>query len=92
MNTLTPISTAATTVIRSVAGTLVSITVTGGTAGTIKIYDNASSATASDLKIDFDSTNALGTYTFDGDFKNGIVIVTSAATKLTVSSRGPGNF
>lgn len=79
----TYISTATTTVCKSGAGHLGKITVQGGTAGTIIGYDNtAASGTA---LFSFDSTNALATYTFDVVFGTGLTIVTSAATKLTVS-------
>ena len=85
----TTISTATTTVCRSTAGKLVRIIVTGGTAGTIKIYDHAS--LASNLKVDFDSTNALNTYEFDMDMANGVVVVTGGATKVNIIT-GSSNF
>ena len=86
----TTISTAATTVCHSQKGKLVGIVVTGGTAGTIKIYDHASAAT--NLIVDFDSTNALKDYNFYGmNFENGLVVVTGAATKLTVLTAPQGN-
>lgn len=80
------ISTAATTVIAARPGTLIEITVEGGTAGTITGYDNASAASGTKI-FDFDSTNALQTYKFDSEFFNGLTIVTSQATKVTVSYR-----
>lgn len=79
------ISTATTTVIRTGAGLLHTITVNGGTAGTIIAYDNTSAAGT--IIASFDSTNALETYTFDVSFSTGLTIITSAATKLTVSYR-----
>lgn len=80
---VTSISTGVTTLVATGTCTLHTITVTGGTTGTIKVYD-ALTATGT-AKIDFDTTNALATYTFDIAFATGMTIVTSAATKLTVS-------
>ena len=78
----TAISTATTTVIRTGAGVLDRIIVTGGTTGTIVIYDNVA---ASGTKIaDFDTTNALANYVFNAAFATGLTIITSAATKITV--------
>jgi hypothetical protein len=87
---LTYISTATTTVCRSVKGKLVGIIIEGGTAGTIIGYDNASSA-AGNIVFSFDSTNALKDYNFFGaNFVNGLVVVTGAATKLTVLTAPQG--
>lgn len=84
-NTSTYIITATTTTIKTGAGVLHSITVEGGTAGTITVYDNTA---ASGTKLaDFSSTNALATYLLDVAFATGLTVVTSAATSLTVSSR-----
>lgn len=80
---VTPISTGTTTLVATNACTLHTITVTGGTTGTIKVYD-AITATGTP-KIDFDTTNTIATYTFDIAFATGMTIVTSASTKLTVS-------
>ena len=82
-NLYTYISTAATTVVRSVKGRLHTVIVQGGSAGTIVFYDNATVASGN-IIASFDSTNAIGTYIFDCDIVNGLVCVTSAATKLTV--------
>lgn len=82
MNRIVHISTAATTVVKNGKGSLHEIIVTGGTAGTITVYDNTSAA---GTKIaEFDSTNALASYRFNCVFENGLTIVTSAATKLSV--------
>ena len=70
----TYILTAATTICRSTPGKLHTITVQGGTGGTIV--------------FSFDSTNALMSYHFDINLAKGLTIVTGAATKLTVST-GP---
>jgi hypothetical protein len=81
-NTYTYISTAATTIVRSVKGRLHTLIVQGGTAGTIIGYDSASAASGN-IVFSFDSTNAIATYVFDCDLANGLVIVTSQATKVT---------
>jgi len=79
------ITTATTTTVKSGSGFLHTITVVGGTAGTITV-DDATSATTPTICA-FDSTNAIATYTFDVAFTTGLTIVTSAATKLVVSYR-----
>lgn len=84
-HTSTYISTATTTTPHSVAGVLHSITIQGGTAGTVIVYDNT--AASGTILASFDSTNALATYTFNVAFGTGLTVITSAATKLTVSSR-----
>lgn len=84
--TSTYISTATTTTIKSGTGQLGSIIVTGGTAGTIIVYDNT--AASGTILASFDSTNALNEYDFKGvPFYTGLTVITSAATKLTVVSR-----
>lgn len=77
------ISTATTTQVKTGAGLLHTITVNGGTAGTIIVYDETSGT--SNIIASFDSTNAIATYTLDVSFTTGLKIVTGAATKLTVS-------
>jgi hypothetical protein len=84
-HTYATITTATTTTVKSGAGTLRSIIVTGGTAGTIAITDNTTSGGTSIAS--FDSTNAIATYTFDAAFSTGLTIVTGAATKITVVYR-----
>ena len=79
------ISTATTTTVKTGAGHLHSIVVNGGTAGTIIGYDNT--AASGTILFSFDSTNALNTYMFDVSFYIGLTIITSAATKLSVSYR-----
>ena len=85
MNKSTYISTAATTIVRSKPGKLHTVTVQGGTTGTIIGYDSLALA-AGNIVFSFDSTNALQTYTFDVDLNLGLVVVTAAATKLTIST------
>jgi hypothetical protein len=86
MYTPTYISTAATTVVKSTGGELGNIIVQGGSAGTIIGYDNASSASG-DIVFSFDSTNAIAPYEFKCRLVKGLVVVTSANTKLTVNTR-----
>ena len=84
-NNATYISTATTTVVKTGAGLLHTIVVQGGTTGTIIGYDNT--AASGTILFSFDTTVALATYTFDVSFAVGLTVVTSAATKLTVSAR-----
>ena len=84
-NNGTYISTATTTVVKTGAGLLHTIVVQGGTTGTIIGYDNT--AASGTILFSFDTTVALATYTFDVSFAVGLTVVTSAATKLTVSAR-----
>jgi len=84
-NNATYISTATTTVVKTGAGLLHTITVTGGTAGTIVVYDNT--AASGTILASFASTNALATYTFNVSFSVGLTVVTSAATLVTISAR-----
>ena len=79
------ISTATTTVCKTGAGLLNTVTVQGGTAGTIIGYDNT--AASGTILFSFSSTNALATYTFNVSFAIGLTVVTSAATQLTISAR-----
>lgn len=78
----TYISTQTTTVVKAAPGVLHGIIVTGGTAGTIIIYDNASGAGT--VIANFDSTVVFQPYIFDVNVSQGITIVTGAATKITV--------
>jgi len=84
-NKPTYIATATTTVVRSQPGRLHTVTVQGGTTGTIIGYDNASAASG-DIVFSFDSTEALQTYTFDVDLNLGLTVITGQATKLTIST------
>lgn len=77
------IATATTTVVKTGAGILHAITVEGGTAGTIIVYDNT--AATGTILASFSSTNALQTYVFDVTFATGLTVITSAATQLSVS-------
>lgn len=81
----TYISTATTTTVKSGAGVLQSIIVNGGTTGTIIGYDNT--AGSGPIIFSFDTTNALAPFMFNIAFTTGLTIVTSAATKITVTYR-----
>lgn len=78
------ISTGATTVVVSGAGTLHTLNILGGTAGTITVYDNT--AGSGTVLAAFASTNTPGCFVFDIAFHLGLTIVTSAATQITVST------
>lgn len=79
----TPITTAATTVIKTGRGTFGGIQVQGGLTGTITVYDNTSAA--GKVLANFDTTVAISpTYEFHAGFSVGLTVVTSAATKITV--------
>ena len=80
------IAAAASTLVKTGPGTLRSITVNKGVAGTITIYDGT---TASGTKIGTITMPAdwLGTLTFDAAFAVGLYIVTSVASDITVSYR-----
>lgn len=77
------IVTATTTVIKTGPGLLHTITVAGGTAGTIIVYDNT--AASGTVLANFSSTNAIQTYIFDVAFTTGLTIITSAATSVSVA-------
>lgn len=79
------ISTATTTVVKSGSGFLHTITVSGGTAGIITVYDNT--AASGTVIVAFASTNALNTYIFNETFGTGLTIVTAAATQINISYR-----
>lgn len=82
----TAISTAATTVVKNAAGVLKRLVFQGGDAGTVEVYDHASAATGTPF-LDFDSGNPVTSIEVDAEVSNGIVIVTSAATKVTAIYR-----
>ena len=77
---------AATTVVKNAPGFLHRMIITGGAAGTIDLYDNASAGSGTKI-ASFDSTAALSSYEFNVSFANGLTAVTSAATKITYSIR-----
>jgi hypothetical protein len=78
------ISEAGTHLVKTGSGHLSHILVTGGSAGTILVYDSPTAP--GEIIASFDSTNSIATYTFDALFSEGLTVVTSANTKLTVFS------
>ena len=77
------IATATTTLVKSGAGSLASITVNGGTMGSITVYD---SLTAAGTKIATVAAPVAGmVLPYGVRFKTGLTIVTAEATDLTVS-------
>ena len=57
-------------------GFIHTLTVTGGTAGTIVVYDNTEASGT--VIANFASTNAIETYIFDERFQTGLVVSTTA--------------
>lgn len=78
------ISTATTTIVKTGQGILHNILVTGGTAGTISVYNNTI-ASGDTLVALFSSTNAIASYPFDIAFSSGCTVVTGGATNITVT-------
>ncbi len=77
------ISTQTTTVVKSGSGILHNLTVTGGTAGTIIVYNDT--AASNNIIASFSSTNAPNNYPFDVAFSSGCTVITGGATNITVS-------
>lgn len=77
------INSAATTIVKSGAGILHTLVVTGGTAGTINVYDSTGGATSN--IANYSSTNTPNTYVFDVGFTSGCTVVTGGATSVTIS-------
>lgn len=81
-------TTATTTVVKSGAGFIHTLTLLGGTAGAITVYDNtAGSGTAICPTFTPGSVSVPATITLDASFATGLTIVTAAATVITVSYR-----
>lgn len=80
----TNISAGATTVVKSGAGVLHSITVNTTAAGAITVYDNTA---ASGTKIATIAASPVigSTFIYDVSFGTGLTIVTAAASDITVS-------
>ena len=76
------ISTATTTQVKTGSGHLGRVLFTGGTMGTVTIYDNT--AASGTIIASFDSTMPLGSHTIGQEFAIGCCVVTSAAQKVTV--------
>lgn len=82
------INTATTTVVKSGAGLVHTITIAGGTAGAITVYDNtAGSGTEIIPTFTPAAVDPPVTLTLDVEFDTGLTIVTAAATVITVSYR-----
>ena len=82
-NSYTNITTATTTVIKTGAGWLHTLTINTTSAGAITIYDNTA---ASGAKIGTLVLSAgVATYTFDVAFATGLTIVTAGASDLTIA-------
>lgn len=82
------INTAATTTIKSSAGFFNSMTIWGGTAGAITVYDNtAGSGTAIVPTFTPGSVSVSVTNILNVSFATGLTIVTAAATVISVSYR-----
>jgi hypothetical protein len=79
----TYIATATTTVVKSGAGTLRSITLTETAAAIITVYDNT--AGSGTVIAVLKASIAEQTFLFDASFATGLTIVTAGASKLTVS-------
>lgn len=79
----TSISTATTTVIKSSFCFIHTLTVTGGTAGTINLY-SAPLASTPGVAV-WPSTNTPQTYILDANLASGCTVVTGAATDISVS-------
>lgn len=75
--------TASSTTVKTSAGILHTLTVTGGTAATIDIYDGIGSAQAQIAS--YTATNALQTYILDVGFSSGCTVSTGGPLKFTVS-------
>ena len=79
----TPITTAATTLIKTGQGIFGGFDVQGGLTGTITVYDNI--VASGKVIANYDTTNAIAPpYEYNTAFTIGCTVVTSAATKLTV--------
>lgn len=81
----TYISTATTTVVKTGAGVLKSITVGETAAGAITVYDQTSAAVP--IIAVLKASVVEGTYEFNVGFATGLTIVTAGASKITVSYR-----
>lgn len=81
----TYIHTATSTQVSTIGQILHTITINGGTGGTVTLYDNSSCATTPIGVIA--STTAPVTLVYDLQLKTGLCITTAAATDLTVTTR-----
>lgn len=79
----TLITSQTTTQVKSGPGVLLGICITETAAGTILVYDDVDPGT-SNLIASFKASVAEGCYLFNCVFRNGLKVVTGAASKLTV--------
>ena len=85
------ISTATTTMVQPVSGYLHTVTINGGTAGVVTLYDIAAAGcTGTPASGKFATIETIGatnpvTLTYDLATVNGLCVVTAAATDVTVS-------
>lgn len=78
------VSTATTTLIKSGPTYLHTMVITGGTAGTIQLFDSLT-GTGGAIVANYSSTNTPNTYTFDVGLTSGCTVVTGGATNITFS-------
>ena len=88
---------ASTVLIKSGRGILHNITMEGGQSGFVTLYDSGTATgpvSSSGITVgiaqgpligNFDTTNALFTYTYDISFASGLTVVTTNQTKMTFS-------
>lgn len=75
-----------TQVIKTFAGTLGSVVITGAVAGTIRLYDATSTTDVSSTTLAiFPSSTAAGTYTFDVGFSRGLIVGTTVGLAPTTT-------
>ena len=79
----TRITTAATTVVKASSGTLYRIIIGATAAGAITLYDNASEASGKVIGV-LRASIGEGSYAFGLRFRNGLVVVTAAASDITI--------
>ena len=79
----TRINTAATTVVKAKDGTLYRIIIGTTAAGAITLYDNASEASGKVIGV-LKASIAEGGYAFGLRFRNGLVVVTAAASDIII--------
>lgn len=90
-STYTYISTATTTIVKPVGGFLNTVTINGGTAGVVTLYDiGAAGCTGTPASGKFATIETIGTTNpvtlgYNLQTKNGICVVTAAATDVTVA-------
>ena len=79
----TRINTATTTVVKAKEGTLYRIIIGTTAAGAITLYDNTSEALGKVIGV-LKASIAEGSYEFGLRFRNGLVVVTAAASDIIV--------